>query len=316
MLAAARRLNGVARVTPLLEADGLNALAGRRVLVKAECLQRTGSFKFRGAYNKIARLAAEDRKAGVLAWSSGNHAQGVAAAAALFGISARVVMPRQAPAIKIARTRALGADVVLYDIATEDREAIGREIAAAEGRTVVPPYDDPAIIAGQGTVGNELANQCLAGDVLPDAVVIPCGGGGLSAGSGLALRRKLPSTSIYLAEPEGFDDTARSLRAGRRQRVEGQPTSICDALLAWTPGELTFALNQVLAAGGLAVSDDAVRDAMKAAWEELKIVLEPGGATALAAVLSGQAPEGPGPVVVVASGGNADPAMFAAAISG
>ena len=236
MLDAARRLHGVARVTPLLEAEGLNALAGRRVLVKAECLQRTGSFKFRGAYNKIAGLPEADRRPGVLAWSSGNHAQGVAAAASMFGVSAKIVMPRQAPAIKIARTRALGADLVLYDIATEDREAIGREIAAAEGRTVVPPYDDPAIIAGQGTVGNELANQCLAAGVLPDAVLIPCGGGGLSAGTGLAIRAKLPSTAIYLAEPAGFDDTARSLRAGSRQRVEGQPSSICDAFARLDPG--------------------------------------------------------------------------------
>ena len=185
----------------------------------------------------------------------------------------------------------------------------------AEGRTVVPPYDDPAIIAGQGTVGNELANQCLAAGVLPDAVLIPCGGGGLSAGIGLAIRAKLASTAIYLAEPAGFDDTARSLRAGSRQRVEGQPSSICDALLAWTPGELTFALNQAQAAGGLTVSDDEVRTAMKAAWQELKIVLEPGGAAALAAVLAGQAPKGHGPVAVVASGGNADPAAFAAAIN-
>lgn len=314
MLAAARRLHGVARTTPLLEADGLNRLAGRRILIKAECLQRTGSFKFRGAYNKIAGLPAEARAPGVLAWSSGNHAQGVAAAAVIFGISAKIVMPRQAPAIKIDRTRALGAEVVLYDIASEDREAIGREIAAAEGRTIVPPYDDPAVIAGQGTAGNELANQCLSTGIAPDAVVIPCGGGGLSAGAGLAIRRKLPDAAIYLAEPEGFDDTARSLAAGSRQRVVGQPASICDALLAWTPGELTFALNRVQATGALAVSDGEVRAAMKAAWQELRIVLEPGGASALAAVLANKVPEPSATVVVIASGGNVDPAGFTDAI--
>ena len=315
VLTAARRLHGVARVTPLLEAQSLNTLAGRRVLIKAECLQRTGTFKFRGAYNKIAGLPAAGRRAGVLAWSSGNHAQGVAAAAAMFGISAKIVMPRQAPAIKIERTRALDAEVVLYDIASEDREAIGREIAAAEGRTVVPPYDDRAIIAGQGTVGNELANQCLAAGVIPDAVVIPCGGGGLSAGAGLAVRRKLPAAAIYLAEPEGFDDTARSLRAGRREQVTGEPSSICDALLAWTPGELTFALNRTQAACGLIVTDDQVRAAMKTAWEELKIVLEPGGAAALAAVLAGGLPDGIDTAVVVASGGNVDPDVFGDAVS-
>lgn len=315
ILAAARRLDGFARVTPLLEAEGLNARAGCRVLVKAEPLQRTGSFKFRGANNKIASLSGSARSAGVLAWSSGNHAQGVAAAAQMFGISAKIVMPRQAPAIKIARTRALGAEVLLYDIGTEDREAIGREVASTEGCTIVPPYDDPAIIAGQGTVGNELANQCLAQGVRPEAVVIPCGGGGLSAGCGLALRHKLPETNIYLAEPADFDDTARSLASGVREQVQGRPSSICDALLAWKPGELTFALNHRQATGGLTVTDDEVRAAMAVAFEELKLVIEPGGAAALAAVLAGRLPEHYATVAVIASGGNVDGDTFAAALA-
>ncbi len=313
VLAAARRLRGQARVTPVLEADGLNALAGRRVLVKAEPLQRTGSFKFRGAYNKMAQMPAADRARGVLAWSSGNHAQGVAAAAGLFGVSAKIVMPRQAPAIKIERTRALGAEVLLYDIGSEDREAIGREVAEAEGRTIIPPFDDPAVIAGQGTAGNELADHCLAHGVAPGAVVIPCGGGGLSAGCGLALRHKFPDMGIFLAEPAGFDDTARSLAAGVRQSVEGSPTSICDALLAWTPGKLTFALNKDQVTAGLTVTDDEARAAMRYAFENLKLVIEPGGAVALVAVLAGQVPAHYGTVAVIASGGNVDGAMFAAA---
>ena len=315
VLAAARRLRGHARVTPLLESPGLNARAGRRLLVKAEPLQKTGSFKFRGAFNKIAQLPEADRARGVLAWSSGNHAQGVAAAAAIFGISAKIVMPRQAPAIKIERTRKLGAEALLYELGTEDREAIGREVAEADGRTIVPPYDDPAVIAGQGTAGNELADQCLADGVIPDAVVIPCGGGGLSAGCGLALRQKLPDTDIFLAEPAGFDETARSLAAGSRLMVEGSPTSICDALLAWTPGALTFPLNKAQVKDGLAVTDGEVRVAMAAAFEELKLVVEPGGAAALAAVLAGHVPDRYETVAVVASGGNVDMAMFAGALA-
>ena len=310
ILDAAARLAPYATRTPVLESPTLNALVGGRIVVKAEPLQRTGSFKFRGAYNRISRLSPEERRRGVVTYSSGNHAQGVAHAAGLCGTRAVVVMPRDAPAVKIAGTRALGAEVVLYDRDGESREEIGERIVAERGSVLVPPYDDPLIIAGQGTVGLELAEQLGERALVPDAVLAPCGGGGLIAGTSLALAARLPGTPVYSVEPEGFDDTARSLAAGRRLANRPGPSSICDALLAPTPGRITFAVNRRTLAGGLAVGDDAVRRAMAAAFTHLKLVVEPGGAVALAAVLAGVFDARGRTVAVIVSGGNVDPDRY------
>lgn len=314
--AAAERLLGVAVRTPLLEAPLLNAQIGGRLLIKAEPLQRTGSFKFRGAYNRISLIPQAARSNGVVAFSSGNHAQGVAAAAGIMGLPATVVMPSDAPAIKRANTEALGAKVVLYDRHRDDRDAIGAEIANRAGATVVRPYDDPGIIAGQGTVGLEIAEQVKALGVRPDAVLVCCGGGGLVSGTALALAETLPGVPVWCVEPEQFDDTRRSLQAGRRQANPSDARSICDALLSPTPGILTFELNRRLLAGGLAVSDDDARNAMRASFEHFKLVVEPGGAVAIAAALSGKFPTAGQTIVAVASGGNVDPAMFRQVLSG
>jgi threonine dehydratase len=308
--AAAERLRGMAVRTPVLESEALNERAGGRVLLKAECLQRTGSFKFRGAYNAISQSAAD----AVVAYSSGNHAQGVAAAARMLGKAATIVMPADAPAIKVENTRGYGAEVRLYDRARESREAIGAEIAARTGAALIRPYDDPRIIAGQGTLGLELAEQARDRGAAPDLALAPCGGGGLIAGCALALTAAFPDIAIYAVEPAGLDDTKRSLEAGERVANGPGATSICDALLVPTPGELTFRINQQLLAGGIAVSDDEVRDAMAFAFRHLKLVIEPGGAVALAAVLSGKVPLEQRTAAVVLSGGNVDPALFAAAI--
>ena len=311
---AARRLEGKAVFTPLLESPLLNERVGGRLLIKAEPLQRTGSFKFRGAYNRISRLDADQIKRGVVAYSSGNHAQGVAAAAHAFGAPAVIVMPSDAPAIKIANTRAWGAEVVLYDRYREDRDVVARDLAEQRGATLVPPFEHPLIIAGQGTVGLEIARQAEAADAELDAVLSPCGGGGLISGCALALAERAPGAEIYAVEPEGFDDTARSLASGSRQHsVEGAKT-FCDALLAKTPGVLTFSINRKLLAGGLAVSDDGVAHAMGVALIYLKLVAEPGGATALAAALSRKYDCRGKTVAVIVSGGNVDPAVFAEAL--
>ena len=311
---AARRLEGKAVFTPLLESPLLNERVGGRLLIKAEPLQRTGSFKFRGAYNRISRLDADQIKRGVVAYSSGNHAQGVAAAAHAFGAPAVIVMPSDAPAIKIANTRAWGAEVVLYDRYREDRDVVARDLAEQRGATLVPPFEHPLIIAGQGTVGLEIARQAEAADAELDAVLSPCGGGGLISGCALALAERAPGVEIYAVEPEGFDDTARSLASGSRQHsVEGAKT-FCDALLAKTPGVLTFSINRKLLAGGLVVSDDEVAHAMGVALNYLKLVAEPGGATALAAALSRKFDCRGKTVAVIVSGGNVDPAVFAEAL--
>ena len=311
---AARRLEGKAVFTPLLESPLLNERVGGRLLIKAEPLQRTGSFKFRGAYNRISRLDADQIKRGVVAYSSGNHAQGVAAAAHAFGAPAVIVMPSDAPAIKIANTRAWGAEVVLYDRYREDRDVVARDLAEQRGATLVPPFEHPLIIAGQGTVGLEIARQAEAADAELDAVLSPCGGGGLISGCALALAERAPGAEIYAVEPEGFDDTARSLASGSRQHsVEGAKT-FCDALLAKTPGVLTFSINRKLLAGGLVVSDDEVAHAMGVALNYLKLVAEPGGATALAAALSRKYDCRGKTVAVIVSGGNVDPAVFAEAL--
>ena len=311
---AAHRLAGKAVVTPLLESPLLNQRIGGRLLIKAEPLQRTGSFKFRGAYNRISRLDGGEIEAGVVAYSSGNHAQGVAAAAHAVGAPATIVMPEDAPAIKIDNTRAWGAEVVQYDRYCEDRTVVARDLAEQRGATLVPPFDHPLIIAGQGTVGLEIAQQAEAAGAKLDALLSPCGGGGLISGCALALAERAPGVAVYAVEPAGFDDTARSLLEGSRQEAVEGAKSFCDALLAKTPGCLTFSINQRLLAGGFAVSDDEVAQAMGAALMYLKLVAEPGGATALAAALSGKYDCRGKTVAVVVSGGNVDPAVFAAAL--
>lgn len=305
--AAAERLAPVARRTPLLASEALDEQVGGRLLIKAEPLQRTGSFKFRGAFNTIAQLPPGP----VVAYSSGNHAQGVAAAARLLGRPATIIMPADAPAIKRRNTERLGAEVVLYDRLNEDREAIGRAIASRTGAHLVKPYDDPRIIAGQGTVGLEMALDTKAMGLVADAAIVCCGGGGLIAGTATALVHHFPGIRVYSAEPAGFDDTARSLASGRREANRPGASSICDALLAPMPGELTFAVNRRLLAGGLVADDAAVMEAMRAAFLELKVVVEPGGAIALAAALSGALDCRGKTVLIVLSGGNVDPGRFA-----
>ena len=311
---AAERLRGLALETPLLESARLSARVAGRLLVKAELLQRTGSFKFRGAYNRLSRIGLEDRRRGVVAFSSGNHAQGVAAAAELLGIAATIVMPSDAPAIKVENTRGYGATVVFYDRHSESREAIGARLAKEQGATLVKPYDDPYVIAGQGTAGLELARQAAKLDARLDAVLVPTSGGGLIAGCALALKEHDRGTAVHSVEPEGFDDHRRSLASGRRERNEPDARSICDALLAESPGEITFEINRRLLSGGLAVSDDEALRAMRAAFLELKLVLEPSGAVALAAALSGKFDCRGKTVAVVCSGGNVDPVTYERAL--
>lgn len=308
---AARCIAGAAVRTPLLEFTPLNDRLGHRVLVKFEGAQHTGSFKFRGAYNRLARIPDGQRTAGVVAWSSGNHAQGVAAAARLLGIPATIVMPADAPGIKVANTRALGAEIVLYDRYTQSREEIATALANERGAALVPSFDDPHIIAGQGTAGLEILEQAADAGATIGRILVCCGGGGLVAGIATAVKDVHPEVAIYSVEPHVFDDTARSLASGRRETVSGDARSICDALLAPSPGELTFPINKALLAGGLAVTDDQVRDAMRFAFHSMKLVVEPGGAVALAAALTGLAPPADGATVVVVSGGNVDPAAYA-----
>lgn len=309
---AARRLAGVAVRTPLLENEALSERAGVRLLVKAEPLQRTGSFKLRGAYNAISAR----RPPAVVAFSSGNHAQGVALAARLLGVPATIVMPADAPRVKLENTRALGAKVVTYDRSSDRREAIAAEIAAQTGAVLVRPYDDPLVMAGQGTVGLEMAEQAAALGTTLDAAVVCCGGGGLVAGCATALLAARADTAVLAAEPAGYDDTGRSLAAGERIPHGATAPSICDALLAPIPGELTFAVNRKLLRGGLAVSEEEVREAMRLAFRHLRVVVEPGGAVALAAALRGGLPSGAAVVGVVLSGGNVDAALFAEVLAG
>jgi threonine dehydratase len=308
---AALVIAGVAVRTPLLEYAALNELAGRRVLLKFEGAQHTGSFKFRGAYNRLARIAGAAKTAGVVAWSSGNHAQGVAAAARLLGMPALIIMPADAPLIKRENTKALGAEIVLYDRLSESREEIAAAYAAARGAVEVPPFNDALVMAGQGTVGLEILQQAEAAGAALGQVLTCCGGGGLTAGVATIIKDAYPSIEVYSAEPAAFDDTARSLRSGQRESVPPGASSICDALLTPTPGALTFPINQALLSGGLAVSDEQVKAAMRFAFETLKLVIEPGGAVALAAVLHGLAPPTRLATAVVVSGSNVDPALYA-----
>jgi threonine dehydratase len=308
--AAARVLAPVAVRTHLLTSPALNALTGGRVFLKPEVLQRTGSFKFRGAYNKLSSIPEAARKAGVVAFSSGNHAQGVAAAAQLLNMPAAIVMPSDAPVSKIERTRSYGAEVIPYDRDKEDRDAIARDLARKRGATVVPPYDDPWVIAGQGTVGREIAEDFIALGIVPDIVSAPASGGGLMAGIALATKAKFPDVSLVTVEPYGFDDHARSFSAGHREPHRAIGRTICDALMASIPGEITFAINQKLGAQGVTVTDDEVAKAVGFAFRELKLVVEPGGAVALAALLAGRIDAKGKTVAIVLSGGNVDADLY------
>ena len=314
--AAAGRIAGHAVETPLLEAPLLEAELGGRLLIKAETLQRTGSFKFRGAYNFLSNLPPERRKRGVIAHSSGNHAQGVAAAAALYGVPATILMPHDAPAIKVENTRRLGATVRRFDRWRDDREALSVAEAETLGATVVPPYDHPWTIAGQGTIGLELARQFDAIGLAPDAVLVPCGGGGLVSGIAIALAELLPGTEVWIVEPQGFDDAGRSLAVGRRVENAAGGSSLCDALLVPTPGEIPYEIMRRYLTGALVVDDAAVRRAMAMAFRHFKLAVEPGGAVALAAVLHGLFDVRGRTVVAVASGGNVSPGLFRDVLSG
>jgi threonine dehydratase len=307
---AARRIEGVAVRTPLLESPALEARAGARVLIKAETFQRVGAFKFRGAYNRLSRLSEEERKRGVVAFSSGNHAQGVAAAAQLLSMPAVIVMPSDAPRGKRARTAALGAEVVLYDRASEDREAIASDIAGKRNAVLVPPYDDPLVIAGQGTVGREIIEDLAAMNLEPDVIAVTASGGGLTAGIALAVKSRLPDVRLFTAEPAGFDDHARSFKSGQRERNASLTGTICDALMARMPGELTFAINRALVGEGVVATDQEVAAAMDFAFHELKLVVEPGGAVALAALMANKIAIRGKVAVAVLSGGNVDADVF------
>lgn len=313
--AAAERIAPHAVRTPLIEHSELNARAGARVLVKCETLQRVGAFKFRGAFNAISRVDSSRYPGGIVAASSGNHAQGVAAAASLCGLAATIVMPSDAPRVKVQRTRAFGGAVRFYDRVREDREAIARALCAERAAAFVHPFDDAHVIAGQGTVGLEIAEDARERGLQLGAVLVPCSGGGLASGIALALAHDMPGARVHPVEPSGFDDWGRSLIAGERQRNARLEGSICDALLVATPGAGTFAIGRKLFGLGLVAGDDAVRSAMRFAFEELKLVVEPGGAIALAAVLSGAARDLPGPLAIVLSGGNVDPDEFAAIVT-
>jgi threonine dehydratase len=309
---SALRLRDWLNPTPTLESERLNERLGRRVLVKAECLQQGGSFKIRGALNRLLNLSHLERGRGVVAFSSGNHAQAVALAGRWLHVPVTIVMPTDAPRVKVQATRAWGAEIVPYDRLREDRERIAAQIAEERGAALVPPFDHPDVIAGQGTVGLELAEAARARGLVLGAVYVPCGGGGLVAGSALAICRRFESCPVFAVEPEGYDDTCRSLGSGERQLLAAQAATICDGLMAPTPGAITFAINKTMLAGGVTVSDEQVRHAMAFALRHLKIVLEPSGAVALAAALESE--HGDTQCIgVVASGGNVDPELLCAA---
>lgn len=316
VLAARARIAGHIVRTPMLRHPWLDEAAGRPVLVKPEPLQRTGSFKLRGAFNAVLQLSPEQLRAGLVAFSSGNHGQAVACAGAAAGAPVTIVMPADAPAIKVANTRRWGAEIVLYDRARDDREAIGREIAARTGAALVPPFDHPHVIAGQGTLALELYEDAAASGLSLAALLVCVGGGGMVAGCALATQAASPATRVFGVEPEGADDTARSLAAGERLGNPPGGSTLCDALLSPMPGAMTFAVNREHLAGVLVVTDAEVLAAMRFAATHLKLVAEPGGAVALAAALAGRAPPGDGPLGVVVSGGNVDPAILATALAG
>ncbi len=313
--AAARRIKDQAVVTPLLENEWLNDRVGGRVLMKAEIFQHSGSFKFRGAMNRLSRLSAAERARGVLAWSSGNHAQGVARAAKLFGTPAVIVMPQDAPAFKIAQVRAYGGEIVFFDRYTEDREAIGRRIAADRGLALAPSYDHVDIIEGQGTLALEAVRQAAEVSAAFDAFIVCCGGGGMTAGCATVLEELSPQTKIYIAEPEGFDETWESVKAGRRLTADVRRKTLCDALATPSPGAITFPILQRTVQGGFSLSDDEIAETMAWAFKYLKLVLEPGGAAALAALHHRKIAVQGMTTGVTLSGGNVDPALFATILS-
>ena len=294
--------------TPVLESDALSRRVGTRVFFKAECLQRGGSFKIRGALNRILQLKADERSAGVVAFSSGNHAQAVAIAARWLGCRATIVMPRDAPRAKLEGTRSNGAEIVLYDRERDDREAIAARLAAEQGASLVPPVDHAQVIAGQGTAALELGRALALKHVALDALYTPCSGGGLVAGSALAIKSIFADCAVYAAEPVGYTRLAESLKAGERCVLSAHPPTLCDGLRAPAVGAITFAIHRRDLAGAVAVDDDAVLEAMALAAEHLKVVLEPSGAAALAALLR-HAPQGDC-VGVILSGGNVDPELL------
>ena len=313
---AAARLAGQAVVTPLLESPALNDRLGGRVLIKPETLQRVGAFKFRGAYNRLSRLSDAERVGGVVAFSSGNHAQGVALAARLLGMPALIVMPADAPRVNVEATRGYGAEVRFYDRVHDDREAIAQSAATERGAVVVPAFDDPYIIAGQGTVALEIAAQAQGIGATVDLMLSPVGGGGLLAGASMALRAHFPAAEIWGVEPAGFDDTRRSLLAGERQGAPAGPRSLCDALESPMPGKLTFPILREALAGVVTADDTEVAEAMRYAFSTLKLVVEPGGVVALAALLSGKLALGGRTAAIILSGGNVDGELFARILAG
>ena len=313
--AAAGRLKGRARRTPLLSSPFLDEIAGRRVFVKPECLQHTGSFKFRGGWSAVSALTDAQRKAGVIAFSSGNHAQGVAAAARAHGAPAVIIMPSDAPKAKIANTRGLGAEVVLYDRARESREDIGARLSSERGLTLIRPYDEPQVIAGQGTTGLEIAEEAKALGIDKADVLVPCGGGGLTSGIAMALEADAPGLRPRPCEPEEFDDTTRSLFSGTIQRNTRLAGSLCDAIITPQPGEITFPIIKRLCGPGIVVSEDEALRAMAVAFNHLRVVIEPGGAVALAAALFHSAEIEGDTVIAVASGGNVDSEVYQGALS-
>lgn len=316
ILAARQRLEPVAVVTPLLENAFINDIAGRRVLIKAECLQRTGSFKFRGGWSALTHLSEQERKKGVLAYSSGNHAQAVAHSAQLLGIKATIIMPNDAPALKLANTRAYGAEVILYDRpGGENREEIGAALADENGLTLIKPYDHPQVMAGQGTCGLEIAEQAALAGITKADVLVCCGGGGLTSGIALACESAAPNMTVRPVEPDSSDDVCRSIRSGQRESNEGPPTSLCDAIVTPSPGELTFPIIKRLCGEGIAVSDQEALQALAIALTRLKLVAEPGGAVALAAGLFHSTKINGDTVICVISGGNADAATLVKSLS-
>lgn len=308
---SAKRGQGIVRRTPLLNSPFLDEIAGRRVFIKCECLQHTGSFKFRGGWSAVTGLKPQN---GVIAYSSGNHAQGVAAAAAAHDLPAVIVMPSDAPKLKLANTAALGAEVVTYDRAHESREDIGNAIAQDRELTLIRPFDEPFVIAGQGTTGLEIAEQSFELEVDAAEVLVPCGGGGLTSGIALALEELAPHLTVRPVEPEGFDDVARSLELGSIQTNNRTSGSLADAILTNAPGDLTFPILRKLAGPGLVVGDEAMLRALALAFLRLKVVIEPGGASALAAALFKPDLISGDDVIVVASGGNVDPPVFQRAL--
>ncbi|MEM9581324.1 MAG: threonine/serine dehydratase [Pseudomonadota bacterium] len=312
--AAAERGKGHLRRTPLLSSPFIDEIAGRRVFIKAECLQHTGSFKFRGAWSAISALEPEVRTRGVIAFSSGNHAQGIALAAKMHGTSAVIIMPEDSPRVKIENTRALGGEVVLYDRVTGDRDALGAGYAEARGLTLIKPFDEPQVIAGQGTCGLEIAQQAAEAGISEAEVIVCCGGGGLTSGIALSLEAEAPRLKVRPAEPEGFDDVTRSLAAGAIQRNNALSGSICDAIVTPQPGDITFPILHRLCGPGIVATDDECLRAMAVAFERLRVVAEPGGAVALASVLFHGDQIESDTVICTISGGNVDGAMFEQAL--